>query len=222
MLDSLLFAPDAVITSEDLVRRQDRLAPSRGFLVWKRCFDLLWVVLLLPVAVTVGLALLVLNPALNPGSLFFSQTRMGQDCKPFRALKFRTMTTETDVTRGAFDGLEHHRITPFGRFLRRTRLDELPQVLNVLAGEMSVIGPRPDFYDHALVYVDQVPGYRERHRMRPGISGYAQVRHGYIEGLDGVRAKVNADLQYIAHASVLADLRITWATIKVVLHRKGL
>ena len=222
MFDSLHVSPDAVMASEDLIRQQDRATPSRGFLIWKRCFDLLWVALLLPVAIVVGCVLLVLNRFLNPGPLFYTQTRMGQDCAPFRAFKFRTMLAETEATRGAFDGLEHHRITPLGSLLRRTRLDELPQVLNVLKGDMSVIGPRPDFYDHALVYIDTVRGYRERHRMRPGISGYAQVRHGYIEGLDGVRAKVNVDLQYIAHASILADLRITWATIRVVLGRRGM
>ena len=221
MLDSLNVFPD-VDTRSDRLALSAATRPSRGFLVFKRVFDLTGALLLMPIVLAVACALLILNRRLNPGPLFFAQQRMGQDCVPFRALKFRTMICAAEVTRGAFDGLEHHRITPFGRFLRRTRLDELPQMFNVLAGDMSLIGPRPDFYDHALVYVDQVRGYRERHRVRPGISGYAQVRHGYAEGLDGVRAKVAADLQYIAHASVAVDLRITWATIMVVLGRKGM
>ena len=222
MLDSLNFFPDVDISTDQTQTQRDIQVPSRGFLAFKRIFDLTGALLLLPILLAVACGLLVLNRRLNPGPLFFAQRRMGRDCVPFRALKFRTMAVETATTRGAFDGLEHHRITPFGRFLRRTRLDELPQMINVLVGDMSLIGPRPDYYDHALVYLDQVGGYRERHRMRPGISGYAQVRHGYIEGLDGVRAKVAADLQYIARASVLVDLRITWATILVVLGRKGM
>jgi lipopolysaccharide/colanic/teichoic acid biosynthesis glycosyltransferase len=171
---------------------------------------------------SVAIVLMVANRKLNPGRLFYSQTRMGQDCHPFQALKFRTMLSVETISRGAFDALEHDRITPFGKFLRKARLDELPQALNILRGDMSLIGPRPDFYDHAKVYIETVHGYRERHCMRPGISGYAQVRHGYIEGIEGVRSKVTADLQYIAKASFWVDLKITWATIKVVVGRQGM
>jgi lipopolysaccharide/colanic/teichoic acid biosynthesis glycosyltransferase len=191
-------------------------------MIWKRCFDLVGALLLLPSLVIIAFILLVANRRFNLGPLFYAQKRMGQDCEPFQVLKFRTMVSTAEITRGAFDTLEHDRITPFGRFLRRTRCDELPQALNVLRGNMSLIGPRPDFYDHAVVYIDTVHGYRERHRMRPGISGYAQVRHGYIEGIEGVRAKVSADLQYIAKASVAVDFKITWATLKVIVGRQGM
>jgi lipopolysaccharide/colanic/teichoic acid biosynthesis glycosyltransferase len=205
-----------------LLKKHAGLKPALSFLIWKRTFDLIGALLLVPLVVFFALVLLVANPFFNPGPLFFTQKRMGRECEPFQALKFRTMVCASEITRSAFDPLEHDRITPFGRFLRRCRIDELPQVLNVLRCDMSLIGPRPDFYDHAVVYVDVVHGYRERHRMRPGISGYAQVRHGYIEGIDGVRNKVSADLQYIANASVRIDLQIAWATIKVIVGSRGM
>jgi lipopolysaccharide/colanic/teichoic acid biosynthesis glycosyltransferase len=207
---------------DSMLKEQAFFKPALSFLIWKRTFDLFGALLLLTLVVLFGLVLLVANPFFNPGPLFFTQKRMGRECEPFQALKFRTMVCASEITRSAFDTLEHDRIRPFGRFLRRCRIDELPQVLNVLRCDMSLIGPRPDFYDHAVVYVDMVHGYRERHRMRPGISGYAQVRHGYIEGMDGVRNKVSADLQYIANASVRFDLQITWATIKVIVGRRGM
>lgn len=222
MLDSLNLFPDSAIHPEDLLQEHALSKPTFAFLVWKRAFDVLGGLILLVIMSVMAIVLLAVNWRLNPGPLFYVQTRMGQDCKPFRAIKFRTMICAAQIGRGAFDALEHDRITPFGRILRRVRIDELPQVLNVLRGDMSLIGPRPDYYDHALVYLDMVHGYRERHRMRPGISGYAQVRLGYIEGIEGVRAKVASDLQYIAKADLWIDLKILWATIKVVLGRKGM
>jgi lipopolysaccharide/colanic/teichoic acid biosynthesis glycosyltransferase len=108
-----------------------------------------------------------------------------------------------------------------GRFLRRSRLDELPQILNVLRGEMSLIGPRPDTFEHACVYLREIPGYAARHQVMPGISGYAQTEVGYVDGLDGIHRKVAADHYYLKHASFALDLWITWRTIGVVLTRQG-
>lgn len=192
------------------------------FRLFKIGFDILLCLALMPVLVVVALALLVLNPRYNPGSLFYVQDRMGRNCQPFRAIKFRTMVDVPSIDRGPFDALEHHRITPLGGFLRKSRLDELPQVLNVLAGEMSLIGPRPDFLPHALVYLETVPGYRERHMVRPGISGYAQIAHGYVDGADGIRRKVEADIHYIRNASIRFELWIAWQTFLTVILRKGI
>lgn len=222
MLDAANLFPDVATNPEVLIEDHAKLKPSRFYLIWKRAFDLTGTLLLLPMMLIVAAVLIVANRRLNPGPLFYSQKRMGKNCEPFQALKFRTMLCASEITRGAYDDLEHDRITPFGKFLRRTRLDELPQIINILRRDMSLIGPRPDYYDHAVVYIDTVHGYRERHRMRPGISGYAQVRHGYIEGIEGVRSKVSADLQYISKASILVDLKITWRTIKVVAGRQGM
>ena len=187
----------------------------------KTVFDLVLSALLLFPLVIATFALLLFNPFFNAGPLLFLQRRMGHDCRPFTAIKFRTMTPEKGSQRGAFDVLEADRITALGRFLRKIRLDELPQIINVLRGEMSLIGPRPDSFEHASVYLDEVAGYAARHRIMPGISGIAQTEVGYVDGLDGIRNKVAADLYYVANASLRLDLWITWRTICVILGRKG-
>ena len=187
----------------------------------KRLFDIaLSTVLLLPLAVT-ALVLLVLNPFFNRGPLIYDQRRMGFGGQPFRAWKFRTMSPARAAVRGAFDGLEEDRISRLGRILRKARIDELPQIINVLRGEMSLIGPRPDLYEHACVYLENISGYRARHQVMPGISGYAQTEIGYVDGEDGVRRKVAADLYYITHASLRLDVWIIWRTICVIAARKG-
>ena len=187
----------------------------------KRLFDVAVAAALLALLLPLALGLILLNPFVNPGPLIFRQERMGYRCRSFTAYKFRTMRVQHGVVRGAFDALEQDRITPLGRFLRRTRIDELPQIINVLRGEMSMIGPRPDSYDHARIYLREVEGYHARHAVRPGISGLAQTQVGYVDGPDGIRRKVAADLHYIAHASFRLDLWISWRTLLVVLMRKG-
>ncbi|CUH79081.1 sugar transferase [Tropicibacter naphthalenivorans] len=193
---------------------------SSLFLAGKRVFDILMSLALLPLLMVFMLTLLVLNPFYNKGNLFYVQRRMGRDCKAFPAIKFRSMRAAT-VARSADDPLEVDRITPLGGFLRKSRIDELPQILNVLRGDMSLIGPRPDYYDHAVHFLREVRGYRQRHSVRPGISGLAQTELGYIEGVEATRRKVSADLYYITHASLKLELWIVWRTLSVVLRRGG-
>lgn len=146
---------------------------------------------------------------------------MGLGCKPFKAIKFRSMRVAAKAGRSANDPLELDRITPLGRILRKSRFDELPQVLNVLRGDMSLIGPRPDYIHHARRYIRTIPGYRERHLVRPGISGLAQTEYGYVQGDEATRCKVRYDLFYIRNASVALELWIFWRTIRVVSNRQG-
>jgi lipopolysaccharide/colanic/teichoic acid biosynthesis glycosyltransferase len=189
----------------------------------KRGFDIAFSVLvLLPAMAAVAVGLLFLNPALNPGPLFYRPLRMGRDCRAFRAWKFRTMRTAPDgLRRGPEDPVEAERITALGQVLRRSRLDELPQVLNVLGGEMSLIGPRPDDLHHARAFLATVPGYRQRHSIRPGISGLAQIEHGYVHGQAATRLKTEADLRYIRRAGPGLDLWIFWRTVRTVIDMKG-
>lgn len=189
---------------------------SAAFLAGKRLFDVLLSVLALPVVAIAALALLLINPLWNPGRLFFVQTRMGRDCRPFPALKFRTMREARRIARGPDDPLEADRITPLGQFLRRSRIDELPQFFNVLAGQMSLIGPRPDYWEHALHYLDTIPGYRQRHIVLPGISGLAQVDGGYAEGVDATIAKTQLDLHYIRNSGPGMELYVFWRTFCVI------
>jgi len=188
----------------------------------KRGFDLfVSLFILLPVTLFCAAALIILNLFGNKGPLIYSQERMGRNCIPFTAYKFRTMRPAKTILRTANCPLEEDRITPLGRFLRKSRIDELPQIINVIKGEMSLIGPRPDYITHARQFLFEVPGYQERHSVRPGISGWAQVELGYIEGTEATRKKVLADLHYIANASLAMEARIVWRTLSVIVRRGG-
>lgn len=193
----------------------------RGFYLAKRGFDIAVSLLLLPVLAVTALVLLVLNPFFNKGPLLYTQERMGLGCRRFKVAKFRSMRPVDRVTRGPQDPLEQDRITPLGRVLRRSRLDELPQILNVLAGQMSIVGPRPDFIDHAEAYLEALPRYRERHSVRPGITGLAQVEVGYVEDTYRLRRKISADLYYIRYCDWALEAWIIWRTFLVVLGRAG-
>lgn len=194
---------------------------ARFFWVAKRIFDICGAVFLLPVLAVYVVLLSVLNPFLNQGSLFFVQIRMGRGCRPFKAYKFRTMRAVEVIERGADDPIEHDRITPFGRFLRKTRIDELPQAFNVLRGDMSLIGPRPDYINHARVYLRQIPEYRHRYEVRPGISGYSQVNLGYAVGTEATRQKARADIHYIRNAGFAMDAGLVAKTVSTILLRAG-
>ena len=144
---------------------------NKMFWINKRLFDISVCLLLIPLLFITSLIILLFNYFFNSGSLFFVQDRMGKNCSVFSAIKFRTMVPVKEITRKYDDPIETNRITSFGKILRKSCIDELPQILNVLNGEMSLIGPRPDYYIHALEYVKNVKGYRERHIIRPGITG---------------------------------------------------
>lgn len=191
------------------------------FVFAKRVFDFAMSLILLPVVLLIALVLLIINPIANPGPLFFTQNRMGRNCEPFRAIKFRTMRPVQVIDRSANCPVETDRITPLGALLRKTRLDELPQILNVLAGEMSLIGPRPDYYEHAQHFLTNVPGYRERHAVRPGISGLAQTEVGYVHGTEATRRKVHADLHYISHSGFRLEAWVFFRTLAVIFKRTG-
>ena len=195
-------------------------ASAGAYRVGKRVFDLLLASALLPLLAAVLIAVWALNPRLNPGPLFYAQTRMGRDCRPFTLWKLRTMRPGAPP-RGPEEPLEVERIPPFGRLLRRLRLDELPQVVNMLRGEMSFVGPRPDCLSHARAFLGSVPGYRARHAVRPGLTGLAQVRLGYAEGAEATREKVRVDLDYVAGAGWGTDLRIVLETVGVILACRG-
>lgn len=208
------------LQAEDLAKDHG-IQSFDGFAFAKRAFDIVLSLVLLPVLAVAAAVLLVLNPFKNKGSLWFVQIRMGKDCKAFAAIKFRSMTEAGRITRGADDPLETDRISSLGRILRKSRIDELPQIINVLKGEMSLIGPRPDYFHHARRYVKSVPGYRDRHAVRPGISGLAQTEIGYVEGSEATRAKVQADIYYINNACFKLDTWILYRTLATVLGHKG-
>ncbi len=182
----------------------------------KFAFDRSIGLMAVPVVALVSLVLLALNPFLNPGPLFYAQIRMGKRGRPFVMYKFRSMLPAERVVRHHGDGVEDSRITPLGRILRKHRIDELPNLLNVLRGNMSVIGPRPDAWSHARHYQKTIPDYARRHGVRPGISGLAQVKSGYTDCADSTRLKVAHDLEYIHNYGFRQEARIILATFRVI------
>ena len=194
---------------------------NKLFWINKRIFDIILCLLLLPLLFLVAIILLILNQFFNQGKLFFIQKRMGKDCEIFSTIKFRTMTHVKEITRKYDDPIETNRITQLGGVLRKTRIDELPQILNVLKGDMSLIGPRPDYYVHALEYLKVVEGYRERHAIRPGITGLSQIRIGYADSLDATIKKVYIDRYYIQNLSYVTELKIIINTIIIIIKCLG-
>ena len=190
---------------------------SRRFRFYKTVFDMALGLLAMPVILSFAFMLFLLNPWLNPGPVFFRQERLGRYRAPFTMYKFRTMTDAPEEARGVHDGLEEHRITPLGRFLRRTRLDELPNFFNVLRGEMSVIGPRPDARAHAEQYLLRIPHYGYRYLVKPGITGLAQIETGYAEGVEATARKAHYDQLYVETSCGRLDVYIAWRTVRVML-----
>jgi lipopolysaccharide/colanic/teichoic acid biosynthesis glycosyltransferase len=142
--------------------------------------------------------------------------------KPFVIVKFRTMRVDAESGgRAVWASSQDHRLTPIGGFLRSCRLDELPQLLNVMRGDMNLVGPRPERPELFSDLREQVPRYQHRQRVRPGITGHAQVHLQYDTSVEDVKRKVQHDLEYIARRSVWEDLRIMLKTIPVILFRKG-
>ncbi|MEO1454876.1 MAG: sugar transferase [Pseudomonadota bacterium] len=197
-------------------RRKAKRTKSLRFRIAKRTIDYMSALIALPVVVGVGMVLLALNPVANPGPLFFKQTRMGIGGKRFTLWKFRTMVPDDERVRNADDPLEISRITPLGRIMRRLRIDELPNFLNVLTGDMCLVGPRPDTFKHAEEYIRSVPNYNKRFRVKPGITGLAQVRGGYADNPSAVRRKARFDHFYVRRSSGRLEAYVIAKTIAVI------
>ena len=194
---------------------------NKLFWINKRIFDISVSILLLPLLFIIVIILPFINYFSNSGRLFFIQERMGKNCEVLHAIKFRTMVPVKEIIRKYDDPIETNRITFFGKFLRKSRIDELPQILNVLKGDMSLIGPRPDYYIHALEYLKSVKGYRDRHDIRPGITGLSQIRLGYAEGLEATAKKVSIDNYYIQNVGYIIELKIIVNTIITIIRGIG-
>ncbi len=158
----------------------------------------------------------------SPGQVLYSQRRVGKDGAVFTIYKFRSMREGAEAKSGAVWSVENDpRVTKVGRFLRRTRLDELPQLWNVLRGDMSFVGPRPERPEFVSKLSEEISYYGQRHVVRPGLTGWAQVRHRYGSTIDDAQEKLQYDLFYIKHMSFPFDLYIVLETVKTVLVRGG-
>lgn len=205
------------------------LDDSSGRIIYtlvKRMLDLLGAAVLLFVLAIPMLAIaLVLRLEGRGGTSLFLQERVGLGGRPFRMMKFRTMrpppSTADPGTGSMIDGHDVTRVTTFGHFLRRYRLDELPQLINVLAGTMSLIGPRPEWVESATALFNRIPHYPYRHLVRPGITGWAQVTQGHVTDLSDTMIKLELDLFYVKHMSFALDLVIGIRTVRTVLTGQG-
>jgi lipopolysaccharide/colanic/teichoic acid biosynthesis glycosyltransferase len=188
----------------------------------KRLFDLLSSLAgLFVLGLTLpGIALA--NAVWSPGPLLYWQERVGKGGRTFTLVKLRTMVPDAEQVSGAVWAMEDdERVTPVGRFLRMSRLDELPQCWNILRGEMSLVGPRPERPEIVAHLVEQVPFYQARHAVRPGITGWAQVRYHYGSSVNDALVKLQYDLYYIKHQSVYLELSILVKTAAVILGLRG-
>jgi lipopolysaccharide/colanic/teichoic acid biosynthesis glycosyltransferase len=191
------------------------LLPSSVYLRFKRVIDFCGVIVALPVVVPLGLAAAAAIWLERSGPVLFRQQRIGYRGEVFTILKFRTM--RQGLPGENFTAPDDPRITPLGRFLRRYRIDELPQIINILAGEMSWIGPRPESLPLALAYEERIPFYSYRHIVRPGITGWAQVNQGNVGEVAAATGKLQYDFYYIKNFSPWLDLLILVKTVQTVL-----
>ena len=200
------------------------LSPRLSVMVTKRIADFLLAlsvgVVLLPFLIAVGLAI----RTTSPGPALFRQKRMGHRGNSFLVYKFRTMTVEDpsiEARSAAMTQDGDKRITSIGQFLRRTRIDELPQIINILMGEMSWIGPRPEALVLSQWYENEIPFYRYRHIILPGLTGWAQVNQGHVTNVEDVTEKLYYDFYYIKYFSVWLDLLIIIKTVRTIISGHG-
>ena len=194
----------------------------RMYGVAKRAMDLLLGLVGLAAMAAVIPGVAVANALWSPGPLLYRQTRTGKGGRSFVIYKFRSMIVDAEKYSGVtWSEDDDPRITKVGRLLRKTRLDELPQFINVLRGEMSAVGPRPERPSIVGQLTRELPLYRARHAVKPGVSGWAQIRYRYGNSVEDARRKLEYDLYYVKHANLYLDLLIVLQTARVVLRLRG-
>ncbi|HSM85967.1 MAG TPA: exopolysaccharide biosynthesis polyprenyl glycosylphosphotransferase, partial [Candidatus Limnocylindrales bacterium] len=207
-------SPSWLIFSEGFNKSRFLLATKRGMDI---AASLIGIALTLPLMGLVALAVL-----LETGKpVFFRQKRVGLNGEQFEMLKFRSMRqdSETSGPRWAADG--DSRITRVGSFIRKYRLDELPQFFNILHGEMSLVGPRPEQPYFCRMLEEKLPFFAQRHTVRPGVTGWAQIKYQYGSSIEDAKRKLELDLFYIKHLSIGLDMAVIFETVKVILLGKG-
>ena len=194
---------------------------NKLYMFFQRAFDIIFAVIGLLIGVLLLPLILLGNAIGNKGPLFYSQERVGKNSELFQILKLRTMVVNAEADGVKWAQKNDTRITAFGMFLRRSRLDEIPQFYNVIKGEMSIIGPRPErpFFVDELARV--IPYYETRHIINPGLTGWAQVSTRYGSSVDDSLTKLQYDLYYIKHRSIFLDFSIFIKTLSTILYYRG-
>ncbi|MCL6462027.1 MAG: exopolysaccharide biosynthesis polyprenyl glycosylphosphotransferase [Flavobacterium micromati] len=194
---------------------------NRLYLIIVRIFEIAISFVGLGIGLIILPLILVGNAMANRGQLFYTQERVGMDGIIFKILKFRTMVKNAEANGAVFTSVNDVRVTSFGKFLRKTRIDEFPQFVNILKGDMAVIGPRPERPVFVKEIATIMPFYETRHVIKPGLTGWAQVNYSYGESIDDSLIKLQYDLYYIKHRSIYLDLNIAFKTITTVLFYRG-
>lgn len=187
----------------------------------KRSFDILFSTMVMGFGAPVFLLLYIITKATSKGPAFYRQERIGRHEKPFNIYKFRSMYIDAEKHGPQLSRDNDPRITKWGNIIRKTRLDELPQFWNVLKGEMSVVGPRPERQHFIEKIVETTPNYKKLLRLKPGLTSIGQVHYGYAENIDQMRTRMRYDLLYLQNVSLNSDLDIIYKTVKVMIQRKG-
>ena len=191
------------------------------YLPGKRMVDVLIILATAPITLLLSGAIAVSVRATSPGPVIFRQTRVGRDGQLFTLYKFRTMWQDAEREGPSFAQTADSRLTPAGRWLRRFRADELPQLWNVLKGDLSLVGPRPEQVAFARHFSQTIPFYSHRHLIRPGVTGWAQVNYGYADGDADTIEKLTYDLFYVKHMSPWLDLSVLGRSVWTILSGFG-
>jgi exopolysaccharide biosynthesis polyprenyl glycosylphosphotransferase len=191
------------------------------YLIMVRLFEILISVTGLLIGLIILPIILIGNLLGNRGKLFYTQERVGKNGKFFNIIKYRTMVKNAEVKGAVFATINDSRITPFGKIMRKSRMDEIPQFINILKGDMAVIGPRPERPIFVNEIAEVMPFYETRHVIKPGLTGWAQVNYSYGATIDDSLIKLQYDLYYIKHRSIFLDVNIIFKTLSTVLLYRG-
>lgn len=221
-LDKRLNFVEVDLLNADYLLDNDKHQYATGYQhLLKRGLDVGVSLLLLALTLPIWLITAIAIKWESRGSIFFQQRRTGLFNQEFNILKFRSMCEDAEKDGARWASKEDSRVTRVGKFIRKTRIDELPQLLNVLKGEMSIVGPRPEREVFIRDLEKQIPFYRFRHTVKPGVTGLAQVRYTYGASVEDAMHKHRYDIYYIKHQSVWMDMRILFDTVRVVLTGQG-
>ncbi len=187
----------------------------------KRLFDLILALFVTIVTLPIMVIAAIIVKVESKGPIFFSQSRVGLGNESFQIYKFRSMRLHDENAHSRYAQEKDNRITKFGKIMRKTRIDELPQLWNVIKGDMSFIGPRAEWDKLCKEYEEKIPFYNIRHSVKPGLTGWAQVRYPYGMGVEDALEKLRYDLYYIKHQNLAFDIMILFQTVKIVIFGKG-
>lgn len=194
---------------------------DEGTLLLKRLFDIFFSLSVMVAGLPVFILLMLITKFTSPGPVFYRQERMGKGEKPFFIYKLRSMRVDAEKAGPQLASENDPRVTPWGRFMRKTRLDELPQFWNVLKGDMSVVGPRPERQHFIHKIVQKAPEYSKLLRVKPGITSIGQICYGYAENVEQMCERMLFDLSYLSKVNLKTDLDIIFRTVRVMLEGRG-